>query len=109
MASSRRLENGFDERLPDLVEKTQVAAGDDHEAEHDGRGLADLAAVGPLHAAQLVDAVAEEGEQAAARAPVLRLDVAGAAAADGVALDRVRRVLPIVVVGELVRVDLGAG
>ena len=50
MASTR----GFQMR----VEQAQVAAGDDDEAEDDGGGLADLAAVGPLDAAQLVDAVA---------------------------------------------------
>ena len=40
------------------VEQAEVAAGDDHEAEHDGGALADLTAVRPLDAAQLVDDVA---------------------------------------------------
>ena len=61
------------ERLPELVEQAEVAARDHDEAQHDGRGLADLAAVGPLDAAQLVDAVAEEGEEAPAGAAVVLL------------------------------------
>src|SRR5215207_4364368 len=109
MASARTLENGFDQGLPDLVEQTEVAAGDDHEAEHDGGGLADLAAVRPLHAPQLVDAVAEEREQAVARTALLGLDVDAAAAARGrVALDGVGRAIALVVVVELVLVDAGA-
>src|SRR5829696_1431201 len=109
MASARTLENGFDQGLPDLVEQAEVAAGDDHEAEHDGGGLTDLAPVGPLHAPQLVDAVAEEGEQAIARAAVLGLDVEAAAAArGGVALDGVGRAIALLLVVELVLVDPGA-
>ena len=38
-----------------------MAARDHHEAEHDRRRLADVAAIGPLDATQLVDAVPEEG------------------------------------------------
>ena len=57
------------ERLPERVEQAEVAARDHDEAEDDGGRLADLAAVGPLDAAQLVDAVAQEGDDAAALAP----------------------------------------
>src|SRR5215210_6380786 len=57
------LEKGFDEGLPDGVEQTQIATGEHRESERDGRALEDLAAVGPLDAPQLVDAVAEEGQQ----------------------------------------------
>jgi hypothetical protein len=63
------LEDGFDERLPQRVEQAEVAARDHDEAEDDGRRLTDLATVGPLHTAQLVDAVPEEGDEAAALAP----------------------------------------
>src|SRR5215217_3244695 len=66
------LEDRFHDRLPDRVEKPEIAPGDEDEEEGDEGALADLAAVGPLHAAQLVDDVPEEGEQAAAlRATVL--------------------------------------
>ena len=50
------LEDGVDDGLPDGVHEAEVAAGEDDEAEHDGRGLEDVAAIRPLHAAQLVDA-----------------------------------------------------
>src|SRR5215210_5989258 len=60
------LQNGFDQGLPERIQQAQVAARQDDEAEHDGRALRDLAAVRPLHAAQLVDAVAEEGDEAGA-------------------------------------------
>src|SRR5215207_2048912 len=94
---SPALQDGFDERLPERVVQPEVAARDHDEAEHDGRRLADLTAVRPLHAAQLVDAVAKEGEQAPALAPwMLRLrDVAGG---DGVALDGVGSALELVLV-----------
>src|SRR5215217_5497670 len=69
------LQNGLDERLPDLVQQAQVAPGDHDEAEHDGRRLADLAPVRPLDAAQLVDAMPEERDDATAPAPrVLGVD-----------------------------------
>src|SRR5215218_3596960 len=58
-----RLEEGFDEGLPDGVEQAQVATGEHREPERDGRALEHLAAVGPLDAPELVDAVAEEGQQ----------------------------------------------
>src|SRR3954468_5684341 len=60
------LEDGVDERLPQRVEQAEVASGDDDEAEHDRGRLADLAPVGPLHAAQLVGAVPQEGEDPSA-------------------------------------------
>src|SRR5437870_1230450 len=59
------LEDGLDDRLPDRVEQSEVAARERDEAEHDRRALADLAAVGPLDPAQLVDAVAQEGDEPA--------------------------------------------
>src|SRR5215217_7533766 len=83
------LEDGFDERLPERVEQAEVAARDHDEAEDDRRRLADLAAVGPLDATQLVDAVSEERDDAAAPAAGsvrLALDLV---ARDGVALDGV--------------------
>src|SRR3954471_13099118 len=92
-----RLKNGIDEGLPDRVEQTQVAAGEDREPERDGRALADLAPVGPLHALELVDAVPEEGQQPAAvpaRAPAahgLALGMTRAGRGNQIALDLVGR------------------
>ena len=53
--SSSVLEDGVDERFPQRIEQAEVAACDHDEAEDDGGRLADLPAVGPLHAAQLVE------------------------------------------------------
>src|SRR5919199_3392303 len=69
---SWELEDRLDKGFPDGVEQPEVAAREDDEAQHDRSALADLAAVGPLDAAQLVDAVAEEGDQAAERAAAAR-------------------------------------
>src|SRR3954449_7676466 len=66
--SSWFLEDGFDERLPERVEQTEVTARDDDEAEHDGGRLPDVATVGPLAPPQLVDAMAEERDDAPALA-----------------------------------------
>src|SRR5687768_7960271 len=65
------LKDGFDDRLPDGVHQPQEASGDDHESERDGGALTGLAPVRPLDAPQLVDHVAEEGEDLAALAPGL--------------------------------------
>src|SRR3954468_4782874 len=58
----RELEDGVDDRLPERVQQPEVTPGEDDEPEHDGGGLADLAAVGPLDAPKLFGAVPEEGE-----------------------------------------------
>ena len=62
-----------------------------------------MATVGPLHAAQLVDAVAEEGDDAPALAP-RALGLRAVTGGDRVALDEVGRTVAVVL--ELVRVDL---
>src|SRR4051794_10837408 len=107
--SMGELEDGFDERLPDGVQQPEVATGEHDESESDGRALAHLAAIRPLHAAQLVDAVAEEGQQPAAalaRTPRGPLALAARAArGDQVALDLVVATVGGLVVGELVGVD----
>src|SRR5215210_3168590 len=89
------LEKGFDQGLPDGVEQTQIATGEHGESERDGRALEDLAAVGPLDAPELVDAVADEGQQPPAA--LARLGVGGPLSRTGaggreeVALDLVGR------------------
>src|SRR3954453_2196432 len=75
--TSATLQNGVDQRLPDRIEHSEVAAGEDYEAQGDSRALRDVAAVRPLHAAQLVDDVPEEGQQPAAAGAALALDVMG--------------------------------
>src|SRR3954447_18196338 len=94
-----RLEDGLDEGAPDGVEEGQVAAREDDEPEDHGSGLTDVAAVGPLDPAQLVDAVAEEGDDPTALTLVLVLvgDGAAAAADRRVALGLVGRALEVVV------------
>src|SRR3954451_6275810 len=62
------LEDLLDDGVPDRVQEPEIGAGDDHEPEHDRRALADLAAVGPLDAAQLGPGGAEEVGRAAAQA-----------------------------------------
>src|SRR3954447_9316975 len=96
-SSSRSLEDGLDQGAPDGVEEAQVAAGEQDEAQHDGGGLADVAAVGPLHPAQLVDAMAEEGQEAPAGAGRRVLGPAAAEGHRGVALRLVRGALEVVV------------
>src|SRR4051794_29240489 len=54
------LEDRVDQGLPDGVEQPEVAPGDDDEAERDRRPLPDLAAVRPLHPAQLLHGGADE-------------------------------------------------
>src|SRR3954454_19451850 len=56
------LEDAVDQGLPDGVHQAEPAAGDEDEPEHDGRGLEDVLAIRPLHTAQLLDAVTQEGE-----------------------------------------------
>src|SRR3954447_11870273 len=72
------LEDGVDQGLPDGVHEAEPAAGDEDEAQHDGRGLEDVLAVGPLHATELLHARAQERDHAV---PAL---VLGAAPAAGV-------------------------
>src|SRR2546430_2324567 len=88
------LEDGLDLGLPDGGAQSEVAAGEDDEAEHDRGALADLAAVWPLDATELVDAVAEEGDEAPAalaRALARAGRRRGAAGGEQVALDLVGR------------------
>src|SRR5690349_23521285 len=56
----------FDDFFGYVVGQPEIGAGDCDEAKHDGRGLRDLAAVGPLHALQLGPAGAQEGSGAIA-------------------------------------------
>src|SRR3954451_3912294 len=105
----RELEDGVDERLPQRIEQAEVAPGDDDEAEHDRGRLTDLPAVGALHAAELVDAVPQEGEDAPAL-PAPDLGPGGVLAVGGAGRDEVRlrlvgRALGVLVVVELVLVD----
>src|SRR5215213_370575 len=93
------LQNGVDQGLPQRIQQAEVAARDDDEAEDDRGRLPDLPAVGPLDATQLVDGVAEEGDDPAA-APVRMpgLGPLAVAAADDVALDGVVGALVVLVV-----------
>src|SRR4051795_5200406 len=102
----RVLEDRVDQGLPDGVQEAEVATGQQDEAEHDGRRLEDVLAVRPLDAAQLVDARAQEGEDAAAfllrlRVDLVLVDARRAAASTpavvepGRRLDLVRRALEI--------------
>src|SRR6202035_3554803 len=61
-------EDEFDDFLGDVISQAEVGPGDGHEAEHDGRRLRDLAAVGPLHALQLGPAGTQEADRAVASA-----------------------------------------
>src|SRR3954447_11842974 len=61
-----QLEECLDKGFPDCVHEAEEAAGDHDESEDDGSALADVAAVRPLHAAQLVDHVAQEREDPSA-------------------------------------------
>src|SRR5436190_18172308 len=58
------LEDEVDDALRDDVREAEERAGDHDEAEHDGRGLADLLAIGPLHALKLRPARLDEGGNA---------------------------------------------
>src|SRR4051794_8034434 len=60
------LQDEVDDVLGDDVGEAEVGAGDDHEADHDGGRLADLTAVGPLHALKLGPAGAHEADEAVA-------------------------------------------
>src|SRR3954471_13530556 len=62
------LQDEVDDVLGDDVGETEVCAGDDHEADHDGGRLADLTAVGPLHTLKLGPAGAQEADEAVAAA-----------------------------------------
>src|SRR4051812_16039299 len=59
-----QLEECLDKGFPDCVHEAEEAAGDHDESEDDGSALADVATIGPLHAAQLVDHMAQEREDA---------------------------------------------
>src|SRR5664280_2172232 len=67
-ASARPSKDEFHDFLGDEVGEPKVGAGDGDEAEHDGCGLADLAAVGPLYALKLGPAGGEEACDAVAAA-----------------------------------------
>src|SRR3954451_20485612 len=75
------LQNPLDYGVPDRVQETEIGPRDNHEPHRHGGALADLAAVGPLHAAQLEVGGAQEvrgaAEQALAGGPrvVLALGV----------------------------------
>src|SRR3954463_1648866 len=66
-----RLDDEVDDFLGDAIGDAEVEAGNHHEAEHDGGGLRDLAAIRPLYALQLRPRRAQERgearEQPAAR------------------------------------------
>src|SRR5580704_4309729 len=62
--TDRALENEVNDLLCHPIGSAQVHAGDRDEAEHDGRGLGDLGAVGPLYALKLGPGGAQEGDGA---------------------------------------------
>src|SRR5436190_16873558 len=77
------LEDEVDDALRDDVREAEERARDHDEAEHDGRGLADLLAVGPLHALKLRPARLDEAGNPGDPALALRSrrgDIAGASA-----------------------------
>src|SRR3954463_7248543 len=59
-----RLDDEVDDFLGDAIGDAEVQAGDHHEAEHDGGGLRDLAAIGPLYALELRPRRAKERGEA---------------------------------------------
>src|SRR3954452_13661648 len=67
-----QLEECLDKGFPDCVHEAEEAAGDHDESEDDGSALADVPTIRPLHAAQLVDDVAQEGEDPTALTAPLR-------------------------------------
>src|SRR3954462_12586016 len=81
------LKDGLDDRVPDRVEQPEIGARDHDEPDDDGGALAHLAAVRPLHAAQLGPRGAQEvrgpAEEALARMRRLALHLAGALAVPG--------------------------
>src|SRR5262245_23063781 len=101
-SSGRGLDDGLDAGLPDRVHQAEVAPGQDDEARHHRGRPACRPAVRSVAAAQLVHAVAEEGEPAATAARVagLRLLLGDRRVDDGgrneVALDLVRSALEVV-------------
>src|SRR4051812_41853239 len=62
------LDDGLDDRVPDGVEGAEIQARDDDEPDDHRGALTDLAAVGPLHAAQLGHAGPQEVRGAAEQA-----------------------------------------
>src|SRR4051812_32226161 len=67
-----QLEDRFYEWFPNSVHEPQEGARDDDEAEDDCGALRDVTAVRPLHAAELVDDVAQEGDDPTPRPPRVR-------------------------------------
>src|SRR3954451_10584461 len=61
-------EDPLNDGVPDRVEEPEIGPGDDHEPERHGRALANLAAVRPLDAAQLLPGGAQEVRRAAEEA-----------------------------------------
>src|SRR3954471_14842509 len=64
-----RLDDEVDDFLGDAIGDAEVEAGNHHEAEHDGGGLRDLAAVRPLYALELRPRGAKEGGEASEQPP----------------------------------------
>src|SRR3954453_19019590 len=67
-----QLQDPLDYGVPDRVEEPQIGPGDDHEPERHRGALADLAAIGPLDAAQLEVGRAQE-VRGAPEEPLARL------------------------------------
>src|SRR3954467_2827402 len=61
---SRGLEDEVDDALRDDVGEAEEGAGDHDEAKHDGRGLTDLLAIGPLDALKLGPAGTQKADEA---------------------------------------------
>src|SRR3954471_5364485 len=62
--AAERLDDEVDDFLGDAIGDAEVEAGNHHEAEHDGGGLRDLAAIRPLYALELRPRGAKEGGKA---------------------------------------------
>src|SRR3954453_808147 len=94
-----QLQDCLDKGFQESVQEAQVGARDHDEAENDRGALTDVAPVRPLHAAQLVDDMAQERDDAgtptalACDAPLLADDQ----------LELVRRGLDRLLLGELDR------
>src|SRR3569833_2985485 len=81
------LQDGLDEGLPQGTEQPQIAPGDHDEAQHDRGALADVTAVGPLHALELGPGRGEEGDDARHQPSAMgRLDLFAASGGLGLRL-----------------------